>query len=265
MKIVSYNINHKTECNEIESKINVLKKIIEDNDIIVLQELSKELLKSLQNNNCYDENKLDYIIYTNNKNAISMVAIIVNKKSVDKEIISSCEFYLKDKDEQHYINKYCEVKIGNLNILGIHRAYGKNDDKEYGRYLFDELDKYIKNKLTKNEKILICGDFNINLLEKSGTEREFQEKFLYLTGFIMNNGLYMKNTFDEMFILDKCYKIEKGNKTKVTDKKEPTNNKYNTHIDYILASSNITLKDFIIDKSIEISDHFPLKLEIIDL
>lgn len=30
MKIVSYNINHKTECNEIESKINVLKKIIED-------------------------------------------------------------------------------------------------------------------------------------------------------------------------------------------------------------------------------------------
>ncbi|ARC53435.1 exodeoxyribonuclease III [Candidatus Riesia pediculischaeffi] len=155
MKFVSFNING------IRAHIHQLYAVIEkyDPDIIGLQETRVE-------NGLFPIEKFvnfNYHIYLNGQKSRCGVALFSKKKLVDVDI----KFFEKDFFEEcRIISANILLKEKTIHIVNIYSpqgGYKKNKDKfEKKRRFYQDLTKYVRATIGRNENIVVMGDMNIS-------------------------------------------------------------------------------------------------------
>lgn len=246
IEIITYNVNgagrNKTINSFIEKNQNV--------DILCIQECNSSILEKLKGK--YKEEQ--YVYFCNNVRAISYVVLIVRKALVQNEEHISYEkgFYIDGYEKINYVNKFIEVvceiqgqKVRKVRILGIHNSFGSELLSSQVTMLYKlncYIDKLYKNQETKDEILIILGDFNIDWKQYEKEEsvctlfKEFQRKmdipFVELLKDESDNTLYTRKT--------KCH---------------------SSYIDYIFTRNIVLDKTSItIQTDVKDSDHYPVVL-----
>lgn len=152
MKIASWNVN------SIRARMENIKKYLKSSspDIILLQEIKTEEHKYP----IEEINKLGYVSYINGQKSYNGVAILSKKEisEINKNIPG-------DKIKQaRFISGKIKYKNQNIEIINIYVPNGNPTDTEKYSYKLNWIDlliKLIDQKIKKNNKIIIAGDFNI--------------------------------------------------------------------------------------------------------
>lgn len=245
VKIITYNVNGIGGNNEITS----FTKQNKDVDILCIQECNSSILKQLKEK--YKEEK--YVYFCNNVTAKSYVVLIVRKELVRnlKHISYENGFYIDGYEKKNYVNKFaeivCEIQGQKVRILGIHNSFGSELLSSQVTMLYKlncYIDKLCSNQETKDEILIILGDFNIDWEQYEKEEsvctlfHEFQKK--------------MDNSFEELV-------KKKSDNTSCTRKTEF----HSSYIDYIFAR-NLALDraKITIQKDVKGSDHYPVILSL---
>lgn len=248
VKIITYNVNGIGGNNEITS----FTKQNKDADILCIQECNSSILEELKKE--YKEEQ--YVYFCNNVRAISYVVLIVRKALVQNEEHISYEkgFYIDGYKKRNYVNKFIEIvceiqgqRVQKVRILGIHNSFGSELLSSQVTMLYKlncYIDKLCGNQETKDEILIILGDFNIDWKQYETEEsvctlfKEFQSKmdtpFVELLKEESDNTLYTRKT--------KCH---------------------SSYIDYIFTRNIVLDKTSItIQTDVKDSDHYPVVLSV---
>ncbi len=216
--------NEKSRYNSVvkDSLLEILDKIHQNNNIIFLQEVNKEILEIIKAKYkmVFNTKQSDINLLTGEKKEEFMVIILQDSFNVYD--ISEKEIVL----ENDYAKKNCLMIKININseylvLINVHLHWKSTDIdmKKYAEKIFGELKKSFID-LTKI-KIIISGDFNKSIKK---VENTFGEIFKYLS----NNEILLKNNYHN--ISDNDY---------TSHSTDQTENKKLDIIDHILISSNI--------------------------
>lgn len=249
VKIITYNVNGVGGNKKITSFIKKNK----DVDILCIQECNSSILKQLQEK--YTEER--YVYFCNKVRANSYVVLIVRQEFVREELRSDTVqvaqfengFYIDGYEKKNYVNKFaeivCEIQEQNVRILGIHNSFGSELLSSQVTMLYKlncYIDKLCDNQETKDEILIILGDFNIDWKQYEKEEsvctlfHEFQKK--------------MDNSFEKL--------VKKESDNTLCTRKTKC---YSSYIDYIFTRNLVLDRAGItIQRDVTGSDHYPVVL-----
>ena len=146
-KIKKINLNYKRRIWRNEEIDYTCIEIIKEDNII------KNIKPFDINDNCYNKNYNNEIY---DKKGIILVSI---GKSKIIEIPQGIIYYIKNNNENFYHNCNTEggfsggpiILINNLTIIGIHKGYEKNENKNIGIYFNEIINNILNDKKEKNE------------------------------------------------------------------------------------------------------------------
>jgi exodeoxyribonuclease-3 len=251
-KIISFNAN------SIRSRLDHIKIILDkyDPDLLCLQELK------CQNDEFPYENFSNYHVSLIGQKAYNGVAII-SKNPIDKEFANKNIILSKDARILHIKQNDCHI----INLYCPNGGQLFSDKFEFKLEFYNELYLYLLNLINNikyNEKIILCGDFNIAL---SYLDLYNEEEFLNQVSYTKEEKELFYKILNLGFI--DLYREKYRTKQEFTwfDYRGSAFN-YNKgmRIDYVLATPNITAESvkFLYDiRSLDkASDHVPVLVEL---
>lgn len=206
IKLASFNVER---LGESKKDYNALAKIISKFDIVALEEVMNEsgldeLKDRLQG--------FDYVLSkpVGTKKYKEHYAVIYKKSKVDK--IKNIGVYEDKNDDFIREPSAFYIKSNKLDflIIPVHSIYGKDEKKRaYEAYKYADVYKYFYNK-TKQDDILILGDFNLSANEKAFDKLKKEYKLVNILDPNVDKTTLSKkglaNSYDNIFL--NLYKLK---------------------------------------------------------
>ena len=257
MLISSWNVN------SVRARIkNILEYLASSKpDILMMQEIKTEE-KNFPFNDFKDESYDSYVLGQKSYNGVAIVGK-VKIQNIENNLIND------ELKQSRIISGEISLKKKIIQLINIYVPNGNPVDTDKYSYKIDWIDKLIlklKNKLKKNENIILGGDFNIIPSEEDVYNHKYYEDDALFR-------LEVRKKFREMINLgfQDAYRYINGTKQEYTfwDYMSGAWQKNNgMRIDHFLISNSLinNIKDIKVNKhprgKVKPSDHTPIELEI---